>query len=426
MTEQRERAKADAQAPQDRARRRVRVPRRCWTQVGPTEFTGYDEVAGEARVRGLLVDGEPVPAAAAGDGRRARARPHAVLRRGRRPARATQGVIQLANGALVEVRDVQAPVRGLIVHRARVVDGEVVLGESAEARSSTWSAGGRSRARTPRRTWCTRRSARRSARRRRRWVRRTRPGRLRFDFPSPARCPRRVLDDVEQRVNEVLLDDLEVTRRRHDPGPRRVALGAMALFGEKYGDRVRVVSVGDWARELCGGTHTRRTGQLGVVKLLGESSIGAGRAPRRGARRRRRVPLPGPRAPARAPAQPRRSRRVPRSCRSGSTSLLTRLRDAERELDKVRAGQVLARAARSRRPHAGGRRGRAGPGRRAAARRGPAGRRADAGAGRPRADPVGGGDRGRARRARRRRPDRARRGQRRGRGGAGRRSRRPS
>jgi alanyl-tRNA synthetase len=83
------------------------------------------------------------------------------------------------------------------------------------------------------------------------------------------------MDDVEDRVNSLLLDDLEVTAQYMSQDEAR-AIGAMALFGEKYGDSVRVVSVGDWARELCGGTHTRRSGQLGVVKFLSEASIGSG------------------------------------------------------------------------------------------------------------------------------------------------------
>jgi len=87
--------------------------------------------------------------------------------------------------------------------------------------------------------------------------------------------PASVMADVEARVNDVVLEDLavhaEVMSQRE-----AVASGAMALFGEKYGDRVRVVSVGDWARELCGGTHAGSSGKLGVIKLLGESSIGSG------------------------------------------------------------------------------------------------------------------------------------------------------
>ncbi len=84
-----------------------------------------------------------------------------------------------------------------------------------------------------------------------------------------------MLRDVEQRVNTLLADDLEVSAEIMTQEQARAA-GAMALFGEKYGDAVRVVSVGDWARELCGGTHVERSGQLGVVTLLGEASIGAG------------------------------------------------------------------------------------------------------------------------------------------------------
>jgi alanyl-tRNA synthetase len=101
------------------------------------------------------------------------------------------------------------------------------------------------------------------------------PGRFRFDFPATGAVPASVLNEVEARVNTLLLDNLEVTAETMSQDAAK-KLGAMALFGEKYGDQVRVVSVGDWARELCGGTHVSRSGQLGVVKLLSESSIGAG------------------------------------------------------------------------------------------------------------------------------------------------------
>ena len=83
------------------------------------------------------------------------------------------------------------------------------------------------------------------------------------------------MSDVEARVNDLVLADLGVHAEVMSQ-EEAVRSGAMHLFGEKYGDRVRVVSVGDWARELCGGTHAERSGNLGVIKLLGESSIGSG------------------------------------------------------------------------------------------------------------------------------------------------------
>jgi alanyl-tRNA synthetase len=102
-----------------------------------------------------------------------------------------------------------------------------------------------------------------------------RPGRFRFDFASPTAVPVSVLADVEQEINEIALADLEVRAfvTTQDEARR---IGAMALFGEKYGEAVRVVEVGDYARELCGGTHAARSGQLGMVKLLSEASIGSG------------------------------------------------------------------------------------------------------------------------------------------------------
>src|SRR4028119_1114669 len=82
---------------------------------------------------------------------------------------------------------------------------------------------------------------------------------------------------VEEPIHGLVVDDLGVDAEVMSIKDA-MASGAMALFGEKYGDQVRVVSVGgQWSRELCGGTHAERSGQLGIVKLLGESSIGAGK-----------------------------------------------------------------------------------------------------------------------------------------------------
>ena len=272
MTEQRDRAKADAKAKKGQ-HRDASAYREVADRLGrAVEFTGYTDVVSEASVRGIVASGGVVPSARAGD------EIELVLDRTPFYAEgggqlADQGVIELENGARLQVRDVQSPVTGLIVHQVKVLSGEVTLGAGAQP-WSTPTDGCRSRARTPRRTWCTRRSARRWGRPRPRRVRR-RPGRFRFDFSATGAVPVSVMNDVEARVNDLVLADLAVHAEVMTQA-EAVRSGAMALFGEKYGDQVRVVSVGDWARELCGGTHAGRSGQLGVVKLMGEASIGSG------------------------------------------------------------------------------------------------------------------------------------------------------
>jgi alanyl-tRNA synthetase len=146
--------------------------------------------------------------------------------------------------------------------------------------------------------------------------------------------------DVEARGNEVILDDLAVQAEVMSQADA-VKSGAMALFGEKYGDRVRVVSVGDWARELCGGTHAGSSGNLGVIKLLGESSIGSGV--------RRVEALVGSDAYqflAREHvlvAQLSEALKVrPEQLPERVNDIVERLRAAEKEIEKVRVGQLLA------------------------------------------------------------------------------------
>jgi alanyl-tRNA synthetase len=277
MGEQRDRAKADA-----RAKKMGRADTTAYRGVADSlgrgvEFTGYREQVSEARVVGLLVDGASVPVARAGD------EVELVLDRtpfyaegGGQLADAGRIVVEAGAGgtAVVEVDDVQSPITGLIVHRARVVSGEVGVGAGVEALVDVERRKAISRAHTA--THMVHKAIREALGDTATQAgSENAPGRFRFDFSHGSAVPASVLDDVEHKVNALLAADLEVTAEVMTQA-RAVETGAMALFGEKYGDEVRVVSVGDWARELCGGTHAPRSGHLGVVKLLGEASIGSG------------------------------------------------------------------------------------------------------------------------------------------------------
>ncbi len=273
MTEQRQRAKADAKAKKS-AHGDTSVYRQIADGLGhEVEFTGYDEIASEARVAGVIVDGVGVAAARAGED------VELVLDRTPFYAEgggqlADGGRIELANGAIVEVRDVQKPINGLIVHRATVITGEVAAGDAAEATVDVERRRAISRAHTA--THMVHKAIREALGDTATQAgSENAPGRFRFDFNANAAVPASVLSDVEAKVNAMLLEDLPVHAEVMSQ-QQAIDAGAMALFGEKYGERVRVVSVGDWTRELCGGTHASRSGQLGVVKLLGESSIGSG------------------------------------------------------------------------------------------------------------------------------------------------------
>jgi alanyl-tRNA synthetase len=339
MREQRERGKADAQA-RKTGHADLSSYRALLDRGGPVAFTGYDEVVTEGTVVGLLVDGTPSAAAMAGD------EVELVLDRTPFYAEgggqlADHGTVLLSGGAVVEVHDVQTPLTGLIVHRGRVVSGEVTGGESVVGEVDVERRRAISRAHTA--THIVHKAFRVALGETATQAgSENAPGRFRFDFASPGAVPPSVLRDVEQEVNEVLAADLDVRAEVMSQQQAR-DIGAMALFGEKYGDEVRVVSVGDWASELCGGTHALRSGQLGLVKILGEASIGAGVR-----RVEALVGVDAYRFLAREHALVARlteSLKVrPEELPDRIAALTSRLREVEKDLAAVRSSQVLAAA----------------------------------------------------------------------------------
>jgi alanyl-tRNA synthetase len=337
MGEQRERAKADARA-KKQGHADTSLYRSIADEIGrDVQFTGYDEVSSEATVRGLLLDGRAVPAAREGD------EIEIVLDRTPFYAEgggqlADEGRIELDSGAVVAVRDVQSPIGGVIVHRARVVQGEVEVGTPAHARVDVERRKAISRAHTA--THMLHKAFREALGDTAAQAgSENAPGRLRFDFGASGPVPPSVLADVQDRVNALVEADLGVHAEVMGLDEARRS-GAMALFGEKYGDEVRVVSVGDWARELCGGTHALRSGQLGLVTVLGEASIG------HGVRRvEALVGLDAFRHLAREHvlvSQLTEALKVrPDELPDRVAGLVERLRTAERDLDRIRAAQVL-------------------------------------------------------------------------------------
>jgi alanyl-tRNA synthetase len=344
MQAQRERARADALA-----KRAGRTDTAAYQDLHSTlagggkavEFVGYTQAQSRSRVVGLLVDGVPAPAATAP------ADVEVVLDVTPFYAEmggqlADHGTIVLDGGATIEVDDVQAPVKGLPVHRGRLVEGTVTLDEPGTASIDTDRRVAISRAHTA--THLVHKAIRESLGDTATQAgSENAPSRVRFDFRSGQAVPAGVLSEVEERVNTRLQEDLEVTDQVMPIAEAR-ALGAMALFGEKYGDRVRVVSIGgDWSRELCGGTHVRRSGELGLVTLLGEASIGSGV--------RRVDALVGAGAygfHAKEHALVGQLSGLlgarPDELSDRVSSLMARLKESEKELASVRAAQVLAAA----------------------------------------------------------------------------------
>jgi alanyl-tRNA synthetase len=267
MTEQRRRARAAVKGGRDDAAL-VQAGR----EVGRTEFVGYEHLTAEGTVVGLV--------------RRA-TRPETAVEReevevllDRTPFYAEgggqvgdAGVIRTATGE-ARVEDTVPGPGQTIVHRARVMAGEIRAGQDGEALvdADRRAATARSHTGTHVIHWTLRHLLGEHARQAGSLVA---PGRLRFDFTHFEPLSRDRLEEVEGQANARLSEDAPV-RAYETTFEFARSQGALALFGEKYGDLVRVVEIGDYSVELCGGTHVPHTGRVAVALVTSEQSIGSG------------------------------------------------------------------------------------------------------------------------------------------------------
>lgn len=271
MAEQRHRAQADAKAKKG-AFADLSELRKLVDERGSI-FTGYTELRTETKLRAILVDGVSVPAAKAGD------KIEVVLDETPFYAEAggqaaDTGVIT-GNGFVIDVQDVQQPVKGLSVHRAVVREGEVHTGADVVAQVDVQRRrdGEKAHSGTHIIHAALHQVLGNEATQRGSF---NKEGYLRFDFAWNEGLSESAKREVEEVANLAIRDNHEVITREM-PIAEAKALGAMSLFGEKYGDVVRVVEIGgEFSRELCGGTHVGSSAEIGSLSLLTESSVGSG------------------------------------------------------------------------------------------------------------------------------------------------------
>ena len=275
MAEQKSRARADA------LKKRHNVDLSVYddfkkTLLQPIDFLGYTDMSARAKVLGIMQEGKGSVPAVTGP-----ANIEVILDRTPFYAQAggqlaDQGEILSDDGAVLEVDDVQKPIKDLIVHQCRLTEGTLVVGAEVNANIDLERRGAIARSHTA--THMVHKALREEL-----GPQATQrgsedaPNRLRFDFQWSSAPSKDAMNAVEARVNEKLRENLAVTTQemKFDDA---IALGAMHLFGEKYGDIVRVVSIGEdgWSRELCGGTHIDHVGKIGAINIMSEASIGSG------------------------------------------------------------------------------------------------------------------------------------------------------
>ncbi|MEW6351855.1 MAG: alanine--tRNA ligase [Thermodesulfobacteriota bacterium] len=240
--------------------------------VSHTEFTGYERMEDSGVIQALVKDGTQVQEVSAGD--------HADIVTDRTPFYGESGGqvgdrgVIAQNGNEVTVETASKPLPSLILHRGLVKSGRVKVGDRVSLKVDQ----------DLRRDTMANHSATHILQ----WALRAvlgdhvhqsgsvvDPERLRFDFSHFAAMTPEEIEKVETLVNSRIRENAEVNTKVASIEDA-LKEGATALFGEKYGDRVRVVSMGDYSKELCGGTHARRTGDIGLFKVVSEGGIAAG------------------------------------------------------------------------------------------------------------------------------------------------------